>query len=196
MPTANTLTLLYDAGAHMLVCETHKGPRAEQWFGNRLDLNGALSHHGGGGLLGLVPASLGMVVVDVDRGEWSAAEDVMLRLGRPLVVVPSRRDGGLHLWYRASGPARNGQWLASDGKGGGDIRGGYGYVVLRDPAAVVTAARMHPFARPVDAETLIDRSLAECRHRLDWNPDPDVDTPPWRPVVCVPGGSRRCTPIR
>ena len=60
-----------------------------------------------GGLVGVIPASLRRIVVDVDASgtAWlSALQEV---LGAPVTVTDARRDGGYHAWYRAPVGTRN-----------------------------------------------------------------------------------------
>ena len=84
-------------------------------------------------LVAVVPASLGCVVVDIDRGGDEARQAVISLLGRPVAEVPTRRANGWHLWYRSRDAAKIGNgpgWL------NGDIRGAKGQAILWAPELV------------------------------------------------------------
>ena len=109
------------------------------------DLAAVLAWAGKGGLVGVVPSSLGAVVVDVD--DDAPAPPV----GQCVLQTATRRAGGRHFWYRApDGEVRNRKWLH------GDVRGSRGFVVLWDPGAVAAAVIGDGFAMadPVDLAKL------------------------------------------
>lgn len=95
----------------------------ERWVQSTPDLTESTGRH----LYGVLPASLGCLVVDVDQGD---AQAVRAFLGAvPLGVTKTVR--GIHLWYRWSGEERgNGSWELSGRGEKGDIRHRRGYVVL------------------------------------------------------------------
>ena len=93
------------------------------------------------GLLGIVPGSVGLFVVDIDEGGAAAVEAVSKLLGEPLASVATKRAGGRHLYYPApDGEVRNRKWETPEGSG--DIRGTRGYVILWDMADLAVAAAM------------------------------------------------------
>ena len=105
--------------------------------------------------IGIIPWSLGCVVVDVDdpAGEQAAID----ALGEPL----ARQDtpsGGVHLIYRANKSLPNRKWTH------GDIRGGRGYVKVYDRAAwrAVAALRYDATAPDLAALPVARRSLAKA----------------------------------
>ena len=103
-----------------------------------------------GGWLGLIPGSVGLVVVDVDVKGGSleeGRETALEALGEPLVETRTP-GGGVHLYYRGSGQEKNGTWL------GGDIRGSNGYVVIYDSEALFDAWVKAKTATPVDVGVL------------------------------------------
>ena len=140
------LTALAEEGAHFVRCYSEeearkarargidnakfKGAIAKGWDKRRAPLSGVLRHRGP---VGVIPASLGCVVVDVDRGGEQSADAVIAQLGLPLAKVPTLRDDGFHLWYLSRDAAKiaNG-----DGWRDGDIRGCNGYAVLWHPELV------------------------------------------------------------
>ena len=79
-----------------------------------------------GGLLGVVPASLGKTVLDLDHGD-----PVPLLASRtPWAVCPSLRPGRLHLWYTDSQPRPATPWRYAEGGAGGELISAHPYVIL------------------------------------------------------------------
>ncbi len=128
------LTALADAGAHFVLCWLNKKAMWKKWQKpqNAAPLDRVLRHTK---LVGVMPASLGCVVIDVDYGGDEAADEVVERFGLPLAKLPSRQAGRWHLWYRCRDAAdvHNKQWRD------GDIRGGFGHAILWDAGAVAAA---------------------------------------------------------
>ena len=118
-------------------------PAAKGWKEKRPGWEAVASHIDGGGGVGLIPASVGLIVVDVDTDhQWGAAQladYVRERIGAPICEVGTR-SGGVHMYYRASEGAKIGNitWRV-DGVGGGEIRHAAGFVRLYDTAAVAAA---------------------------------------------------------
>ena len=155
------LEALLDAEAHLLLCRAEdKHPIESEWEKHPADRARVLAHARGGGLIGLIPGSLGLLVVDVDVDKTgtpearraqckTGGEAALAALGEPLAKHWTR-SWGAHLWYRApEGEVRNQKWDR------GDIRGSRGFVVLWDPAAAVRALHAKHTAEPVDLEKLI-----------------------------------------
>ena len=83
-------------------------------------------HISRGGLLGIVPASLGRAVLDVDRGDPNS----LICDHLPWFVARSQQPGRVHLWYRDDAEHRpGGIWRDGNG-GGGEMLASTGYVVL------------------------------------------------------------------
>ena len=123
------LAALAEAGAHLVICRPDKRPQASAWQKTPAPLDAALQHKGP---VGVVPASLGCVVIDIDQGGAEASEAVIATLGRPLARVPTRREGGEHIWYRCRDAERVGNRTWAHG----DIRGAKGYAILWKPELV------------------------------------------------------------
>ncbi len=145
MPGA--LEALAEAGAHFVLCRTDKRPRTKAWQKTPAALEAARRHEGP---VGVVPASLGCIVVDVDQGGEAAVDGVIRALGQPLARVPTRREGGEHLWYQC----RDAEEVGNRAWRHGDIRGGRGYVILWDAESV--AEGLADTSRP-----LADLNLAD-----------------------------------
>lgn len=141
------LEALDERGAHFVRCRADKRPLTKAWQKNPASLEAAQRHKG---LVGVVPASLGCVVVDVDEGGEAAADNVVKLLGQPLARVPTRREGGEHLWYQCPDAEEVGNRVWAHG----DIRGAKGYSILWHPERVAEA--LADTARP-----LADLNLAD-----------------------------------
>ena len=133
---------LHERGAHFVLVRANKRAIKKGWQTTRPDFAHVERHARGNGLIGVVPASLGCFVVDVDEGGKAGVETVCTALGDPVTVIATRRPGGFHAWYRA--PERevgNRKW-SLDGAAG-DIRGSAGYVILWDARAVADGLAQH-----------------------------------------------------
>ena len=78
----------------------------------------------GRGRIGLIPTSLSLVAVDVDKDLLLAP--ALGLLGKPLFDNASLTPGRRHLWYRSSAPPPWTTWP------GGEVRSNKGYIVLYD----------------------------------------------------------------
>ena len=123
------LATLAKAGAHFVLCGADKRPKAKAWQKTRPPLDAAHRHDGP---VGVIPASLGCVVVDVDVGGDQACKAVISQLGTPLAKVPTRRTCGWHLWFKCRDAKEIGNRAWRDG----DIRGAKGYAILWRPELV------------------------------------------------------------
>ena len=153
-PAADALRAIASAGAHFVLCGADKHPVSKAWESRPPDLPTVLTWAGRGGLVGVVPASLTAVVVDLDP---EGADDTTPPLGAPVVQHATRRKG-THFWYRApDGEVRNRKWArTAGGQHVGDVRGSRGFAILWNPGAVAAAVIGNDFtmADPVDPTTL------------------------------------------
>lgn len=132
----DTIDKLATAGAHFILCAPDKRPQGAGW-----QKNGAkpgrvrewLASHSGH-LYGVIPASLGCTVVDVDEGDPEPVASAARELQVPALVVPTRRPGGAHVWLRATGSLGNRKFAGHGASG--DIRAARGFVVLWHPNRV------------------------------------------------------------
>ena len=90
--------------------------------------------HGKENLIGLIPTSIGMFVLDVDIDDgFETVARVKDALGTPVAEVKTRKEYGRHLYYlKGDLTIRQGKWP------GGDVRGDNdkGYVILWDAESV------------------------------------------------------------
>ena len=91
--------------------------------------------------IGIVPGSVGCVVMDFDGGNV-LLKDVEAALGGAGTRVKSRSDGHYHLWYRAE-PGRygNGKFYVN-GEECGEVRAHDGYVVLWSVPQVIDLTKL------------------------------------------------------
>ena len=143
MPGSNNTTYDHDAvntlytefGAQLLRVKADKTPaEGRGWIDRQLTLDDALEHVDRGGNLGLVPASIGMVAVDVDEGNC----DSLLHNFVPVAAYRTKRPGGVHAYFQHDGPpVRQRRWVAPLFEAAGDLRHSRGYVCLWRPDQLV-----------------------------------------------------------
>ena len=155
-PTAHEA--LHVRGAHFVLAAADKRPIAREWQKMRPELAAVTAHAEAGELVGVIPASLGCFVVDVDEGGASGVEALQEALGVPITVIATRREGGYHVWYRApDSTVGNKLWTLNGASG--DIRGSNGFVILWDPDKLVDGlSRYFDDAELVDPGKLLGAS--------------------------------------
>ena len=142
----SALEALHERGAHFVLCRGDKRPVSVAWQETRPGLS-AVEEHAARGLVGVIPGSVGCVVVDVDEGGDRGLASVIGALGAEPIATVGTRSGGFHLWYPApAGEIGNRKWGLSNAAG--DIRGSRGFVVCWDPAAVVDGLAANFAAAP------------------------------------------------
>ena len=136
---------LIEAGAHLLKCKKDKSPSQKTWKDDPWNGEGRKPQ-----LIGLVPASLGLCVVDIDqpknKGDKTFEERRQIvcdAFGDSLFNIETR-SGGLHAYYAVEGAKEDyKKWikynpsLAFHNRTSpvfGDFRGSNGYVVLWNDA--------------------------------------------------------------
>ena len=95
-------------------------------------LEQVLHHLEQGCPVGHVPAAVGCVVLDVDESDDGGK--VFMDWHPPFWDIPSRRAGGLHLYYLSRVQYGNGNWRM--GRTGGQIRSRNGFVMIWDAFAL------------------------------------------------------------
>ena len=167
IPTRSQAGDLYGLGAHFTVCggpsqeyRKRKACRRPRWEAHRPPLDEVLRAIADQRWLGVIPASLGLAVVDIDEGD---PEVVIAELGAPLATVRTG-GGGTHLFYRAPGGEVGNRKWALDGAGG-DVRGTKGYVLIWDGAKTLASATEVAEGRgaPLNLRTLPNPSGAPRR---------------------------------
>ena len=135
-------------GAHFVLLAEGKRPAWRGWNQRRPPLQ-LIDEHASTGRLGIIPASVRAVVVDVDAG---TPETVTAATGAPWAVTGTRR--GVHLWYDATAaPVSRAPW--SMGSTSGDLIG-TGYVKLHgDGLEVLAAAIEHRVPAPLQLDLFL-----------------------------------------
>lgn len=161
---------LYELGAWFVLLNggnrTEKRSKApsQKWRDRRPEWLEVKNHQGvfdsGLPALGIIPASLDMLVVDADAPgdgvSWKRVQREVESILGP-VLSSLKTDGknkGLHLYYRSPDPApENRKWEIED-VCSGEIRGANGYVILWDPAAALQAASIASTRSPAPESEL------------------------------------------
>ena len=110
--------------------------------------------------IGLVPAGLGLVCIDVDSGDHNVIADLLAQYKIPSTSVQTKR--GWHVFARARGwPPGNFTWEFAGAKG--DIRFDKGYVVVWDILAIqkhlINTSKEH------QADSRIARTLKQGKQK-------------------------------
>ena len=134
----------------------------------QLSLDDLLEHVDRGGVLGITPASVGAVVVDVDDGD----PDRLVANFPPRAIYQTPR-GGVHAFYQHDGPAvRQHRWVAPVFRTSGDLRhAAGGYVVLWEPERLIDCLSRDTYAVPFAD---VSQALV-VRREPRTGPQPPVD---------------------
>lgn len=136
---------LYEAGAHFVLCNANKHPIGKGWNkpGNRPRLNAVVPHIAGNGLIGIIPATVGLIAIDIDRDVEASVSEITESFGPP-VAMQRTPSGGAHMFYPAAkGRGGNAVWGVSTedpSKQRGELRQSYaGQVCVYDAQAIADA---------------------------------------------------------
>ena len=134
--TAQAYAYLHEQGVHFVLVgdTTKKVPIHQRWQlpWAAPSLEQVLRHLEQGCPVGHVPAAVGCVVLDVDESDDGGK--VFMDRHPPFWDIPSRRAGGLHLYYLSRVQYGNGNWRM--GRTGGQIRSRNGFVMIWDAFAL------------------------------------------------------------
>ena len=134
-----TLLGLVEIGAHLIFCTADKMAYQKAW---QLRCNAkrpadVCKHVKSGGLMGLVPASLSLVIFDADAGDPAQLQ----RDFPPLVAIPTSKPGRFHLVYTVKDTQ---SWRPQDYwyEGSfGQIRSEGGFIYLHNPRMLLDAVQ-------------------------------------------------------
>ena len=155
--SAEALARLAYAGAQFVLCDAQKRAINKRWQWLQPTVSEVLYRLSRGGVtVGIVPASISTVAVDVDAKLGKTWTDpaiaqvgrraVVDALGEPSLTIDTP-SGGFHCFYPSTAREGNRRWLL------GDIRGARGYVVLWNAPAVAGMLDTEP-GTPVDVSLL------------------------------------------
>ena len=126
---------LLGRGARFVLCRDDKKPLWKKWQRRWPRLDEILDHWGP---VGIVPASIGMSVLDADIIPNRACMSELLRRFAVVAVLRSKKAYRAHLWMRDTMPRTNGKFSCFGVRG--DLRSGSGYAILWGEAAIQLAA--------------------------------------------------------
>ena len=170
--TDDALGRLYERGAHFVLCRPDKRPVGSAWQKNAPTLREAQEWPGE---VGIIPASVGCVVLDVDEGGKDTVSELpTITHALPFAVVPSQKPGRFHAWFKSPpGEVPNGKWRTERGRG--DVRGSAGYVILWDRDEVADALDAHWDGATAARLDGIERDAPLRALPADFNVDQLVD---------------------
>ena len=180
-----SVTYLYGQGGHLLLChnapgtEQHKRPAWQAWQlpQNRPTLQQCLEHLANGGLIGLVPHSLGLAVIDIDEGDKDGIADWNSRYP-PLGDVPSEKPGHTHLYYNSTIPYHNRNKFRLGSYGiTVEVRSRHGLVILWDASAVAEIVAERSMVASTRGMTRLPRTVLGLRPSMNL----------WPSVVAIQG---------
>ena len=92
--------------------------------------------------VGILPASIGGTVIDIDHGDYQTFKDKYGHAARPAACLPSRKPGRYHIWYPDD--TVRGTQLWKDDELSGEVISGSGLVILWDnaPALLYNALKL------------------------------------------------------
>ena len=179
------VTYLYEQGAHLLLVhnspdpDRHKRPLWRGWQLPELrpTLQQCLEHLAHGGLLGLLPASIGLLVVDIDEAAKDGLANWIDRYP-PLGDIPSQKPGRTHLYYSSGIPYHNRQQFQLRHYGISlEIRSRHGFVILWDVSAAAEIVAERSMASSTRGITRLPRTVLGLK----------VSRHPWEPVAAIQG---------
>ena len=127
---------LYSLGARFVQCRADKRPVARGWNRARPSAEAVAAGVSRMPLVGLVPASVGLICIDVDEGGVDELEWLCKRQGVGYVVVQTQR--GWHLWARVAKGLQVGNKKWGFYGSSGDLRHSAGFAVLWDLDAIAS----------------------------------------------------------
>ena len=174
---AQALRYLFDQGGHLLLVyltpEWDKKPCWPRWQlpEKRPSFQRIIRHVSEGGLIGLLPYSLGLDVLDVDEAGKDGLSDWMTKYP-PLADIPSHKPGRVHLYYQSRGPLHNKNPFHLQQYGlRVEIRSCHGFVVLWDPEAVAELVAERSMASSAGGMTRLPRGVLGAKaSRWPWEP--------------------------
>ena len=162
------------SGVILLPVHADKSAVHRKWNRRQTRVPRCLKHLLAGGRLGVIPATAGFTVIDVDRGDPGQLMEIY-----PPAAVTQTPSGGVHLWYRDNVHRPRRTWETHGCSG--DIISADAYVVLWEGVAALDRVMesgpevtypaemidLAPRAEPGDAtpRTPLDHSSAAQSHR-------------------------------
>ena len=174
---------LVEIGAHLIFCTADKIAYQKGWQLRRNAKRPAAvrEHIESGGLMGLVPGSLSLVIFDADAGDPAR----LIEAFPPLVAIPTSKPGRFHLVYTDMAEWRpRDYWYAGSF---GQVRCEGGFVYLHDVALLLDAVlgRTRDYPPPSGPELVIGPKARKIAVATD------LVKPRKKPVRRAAGRSKR-----
>lgn len=142
--------LQFDDGGHWLI--HGNADSAREWKSDPLGYPAAMQGWEGGKSIGVVPASVGVLILDVDKAGWAIASDLADQLGdrlhTPIWFTATRR--GWHIMLPTDLLLGNGTFTSAGGARV-DIRSVDGYVVVHGDRYLEALTKASRYPLPADA---------------------------------------------
>ena len=164
---SRAVALLVDQGAHFVLCREDKRPLWKAWQHASPSIAVSAGH---AGPLGIIPASIKTLGLDIDAGNPAA----FIESHPPIVALQSKRPGGLHAYFDDEERRGNGRFDL--GGVSGEIRSARGYLILHHDGifGLADAIRKHePGSCPFPSDLFVAAGI-------------EIDTS--RPLEDVPAG--------
>ena len=115
--TIRAWRFLDSQGCHFVLVNRDKIPIHRRWQlpWERPSLDKVLRHLAGGGMVGHVPAAVGTVVLDLDESDDDGSR--FMDRHPPFWDIPSRRSGGMHMYYLSRVQYGNRDWRMGSAAG-------------------------------------------------------------------------------
>jgi len=177
---------------HYILCGPDKRPistlgwNAKSWQNNPASQAQAIKHWQDGGLVGIIPASVGILVVDVDGcPEGKTIVDLLKEVPFRYEAVASKNHNGGHILVRWDGkPQGNRKWQWQGYSG--EIRHAKGYAIIWNRQSWADAARLQPITSIAQFERskviyttneVLAMAKQQTRNdKADWSPGARNDT--------------------
>lgn len=130
--STEAISALRQRGAHLvLVRPSSKVPAWRGYQSRNPGIETIDRHRDAGGLVGIIPWSIGCTALDVDAGN---PQSVIAQIGDPRAALDSMNREGAHLYYDDTAPRRNVKFQIAGCAG--DVRSGNGFLVLLGDQAI------------------------------------------------------------
>ena len=137
-------------GGHLVRCSKNKRAIDPSWQDAGVGIQQALAHVDAGGLMGVIPGTLGFWVIDQDKGPLNPLTE---NIDHIVFTLMTRTVGHAHHWVPRKTPASkeligNKKWKFADCVG--DIRCDRGYVVIWNVEELVSFLKIANKASGID----------------------------------------------
>ena len=141
---------------HFVLARGDDSKKLQAGWSKKIPSKDTVLNHAKAYRVGIIPGSIGLVCIDVDV--LGKTDEVINRLGKPLIMAESRSEGKFHLFYRDTEINRKSSSLP----GIGDVQAGTRPVILWNP---------QPLPKDYLNEPCVDFSkITAMKNKADWTP--------------------------